>query len=101
MQVKKADIEATVEKLRRYSDVDVEFGNTLFTVYADDAKVINEFESRLVAASMDWDGEDFNGVIFLDELVNFTDHRVKLEPLVNGNPLGTWVARYSHLTIEE
>lgn len=101
MQIKKTDIEVTVKNLRRYADVDVEIDNTLLTVYADSSKVINEFESRLVAAGMDWDGEDFNGVIFLDELVNFTDHRVALEPLVKDSMFGTWVARYSHLTIEE
>jgi hypothetical protein len=101
MEIKKSDILKTAELVGKYADVSVDIGETLFAVYADNTKVINEFESRLVAAGMDWDDEQINGVIFLDELVNFTDHRAALEPLVNGNSFGTWVAKYTHLTLTD
>lgn len=98
MNVKIANINETVETLSKFYDISVDIGNTLFRVYADSSKGINEFESRLVAAG---ESPDVEAAVLLNEMVNFIDHRDQFEPLVNNGPQGTWVARYTNLTFTD
>lgn len=106
MKFKQSVIEGVVEKLRGYFDIDVEFGNALFTVHTESSKAISEFESRLVAAQMKDDGEwgingeeDGNIEILLNELVNLVDTREFIGPLVNAG--GSWRARYLTIPYED
>jgi hypothetical protein len=98
MNVKISDINEVVEALSKFYDISVDIGNTLFRVYTDSSKGINEFESRLVAAG---EAADVDVAVFLNEMVNFVDHRDQFEPLVRGNFTGTWVARYTNLTFTD
>jgi hypothetical protein len=95
MEISKAAIETTVKALEKHFDLTVDTGNTLFSVYADTPTQINEFESRLVA--------EVTGAeevpVFLNELVDFTDHRSRFEPMVKVS--GFWVATYSNLTLTD
>lgn len=97
MNITIAGVKEVAEYVGKYADIDVEFGNTLMTVRADSSKTINEFESRVVAGTLDWDGEEVNGVIFLNELVNFTDTRAELKQTGPDH----WVARYTGLTFTD
>lgn len=104
MQFNTSTLDTVEAKLKAYYELDVEVGNTLFTVYADSPKAINEFESRLVAEQMKVDGEFIddevgNVAILLDELVNLVDARGRFEPQVDGNSKGTWVASYYNQTL--
>lgn len=104
MDLKIENVNAVVEKLNSYFDIDVEIDHSLFTVHAESSKAINEFESRLVAAATDWEDEEnelANLNIFLNDMVDFVDHREKFEPLVRSNPDGTWVARYTHIVFTD
>jgi hypothetical protein len=92
MEIRKADVESVLKELKPYFDIDVEYDNTLLTVYAETNKGISEFEAYLVAsitvqAYLDPFGE------FLDNFTDFVDMRIKFEPVVS--PSGTWIARYS------
>jgi hypothetical protein len=99
MIIKQSLVEGVVEKLGSYYSIDVEFANTLFTVYSDSSKGISEFEARLVAAVALEDGlEDVASEslpVYLDLFTNIVDTRTDLRPLIGGNYGGTWLARYS------
>lgn len=103
MKFQQEVINGVVAKLGKYFDIEVEFGNTLFTVYAEGSKAISEFESRLVFAQMetdgDTDGENVNAVIMLDELVNLVDKRDVFGPQVTRE--GSWMARYLTIPYED
>lgn len=98
MNIKISDINETAAALSKFHDINVDIGNTLFRVYADSSKGINEFESRLVAAT---EGESTELVVFLNELVDFQDHRAQFGPLVGRNLEGTWVAQYTNLVFTD
>jgi hypothetical protein len=97
LQFRQDVIEDVVSKLNSYFEIDVEFGNSLFTVTAEGSKAISEFEVRLVAEQMradgDWDEENVNGEILMNELVDLIDTRESFGPQVTRS--GSWRARYS------
>jgi hypothetical protein len=96
MIIKQSLIEAVAAEVNRNFDLDVEFRNTVFIVFADSSKGINEFEARLVAAVALEDGlEDVaeeSLPVYLNLYVDIVDTRSEFRAV--NTHLGTWEAIY-------
>jgi hypothetical protein len=103
MIISKSVIEATATEVGRHFDLNVEFHNTAFSVFADSSKGINEFEVRLVAAVALEDGlEDVaeeSLPVYLNLYVDIVDHRNEFRAV--NTHLGTWEAIYGIIPGDE
>lgn len=90
MEFTKADIEAVAEYVGKYYTLEVAYNEKNIFVIAESAAAINEFEARLVAGSLEWDGENVNGVIMLNALVDLQGVRTDFRKRYNDE----WQARY-------
>lgn len=87
----KESIEAVVRRLSTYYNIEAIYNEKDILVIADNSQAINEFESRLAAGNVEWDGEDVNGVVLLDNLVNIQGVRTEFRPRTTTDE---WQARY-------
>lgn len=90
MQFPKAAIQAAADHVKRYAEIEVQYNEKNIFVIADNSQALNEFEARLAAGSLEWDGEDVNGAILLDNLVNIQGNRTDFRKRYNDE----WQARY-------
>jgi hypothetical protein len=86
----KARIGEIVKNVEQYVNIEVTFNEKNILVIADNSQAINEFEARLAASTLEWDGEDCNGKILLDNLVNIQGVRTEFRTRYNDE----WQARY-------
>ena len=91
MYINKELIESANKYVGQFYDIDLELGNTLFSVYAESPTAINEFEAQLVARVFKEDGGE-EVEAYLDMYTNILDRRTSFGPQVNR--AGSWVARY-------
>lgn len=90
MQFPKTNIEDAARRVRGYANIEVTYNEKDILVIAETSQAINEFEARLAGGTLEWDGEDVNGVILLNNLVNIQGERTELRTRYNGE----WQARY-------
>lgn len=95
MQFTKVQFEAALERIRRWSEFEVVENEKDIFVIAESSIVINEFESVLAAASVQWDGEDCNGLALLETLTNIQGNRTEFR---QRRTTDEWQARYSITT---
>ena len=76
----KESIEAVVRYVNQYATLEVGYNEKDLFVIADSSQAINEFEARLAADSLVWDGEDTNGVVLLNNLINIQGVRTEFRP---------------------
>jgi hypothetical protein len=92
MQFSRVQFEAALERIRRFCEFDVVENEKDIFVIAESSIVINEFESVLSAASVEWDGEDCNGLVLLETLTNIQGNRTEFR---QRRTTDEWQARYS------
>lgn len=87
----KSQIEAAAKHVSDYGNIEVTYNEGNIFVVAETSQIINEFEVRLAAGTLEWDGEDVNGAVLLDTLVNIQGERGDFRSRYNGE----WQARYA------
>lgn len=92
MQYNKANIEAAADHVRNYHEIDVIYNATDILVIADESTGINAFEAQLAASTLEWDGEDCNGRLLLENLVNIQGVRTSFG---KRQTTDEWQARYA------
>ncbi len=95
MQFPKANLAAATEYVSRYATIEVVENASDIFVIADSSTAINEFEAQLAAQSVQWDGEDCNGRVLLETMVNIQGVRTEFRPR---RTTDEWQARYSITT---
>lgn len=91
----KESIEAVAIYVAQYASFEVIYNEKDILVISDSSQAINEFEARLAADSLVWDGEDTNGVVLLDNLINIQGTRTEFRPRRTNDE---WQARYTITT---
>lgn len=92
MYFPKTSIASAASYVAQYANVEVTYNETDILVISDSSAAINEFEVRLAAHSTPWDGEECNGAVLLDTLVNIHGVRTEFRPR---RTTDEWQARYS------
>jgi hypothetical protein len=87
----KAAIEDAAKHVAQYANIEVTYNEKDVLVIADNSQAINEFEAQLAAGGLIWDGEDTNGRVLLDNLVNIQGVRTEFRPRRTNDE---WQARY-------
>lgn len=87
----KTALEAAAKRIAQYANIEVTYNEKDVLVIADNSQAINEFEAQLAAGGLIWDGEDTNGRILLDNLVNIQGVRTEFRPRRTNDE---WQARY-------
>lgn len=95
MQFPKVNLDSAVEYIKRYANIEVHQNETNLFVIADSSTAINEFEAQLAAQSVEWDGEDCNGRVLLETMVNIQGVRTEFRPRHLNDE---WQARYDITT---
>lgn len=88
----KAEIADAAKHVEQYANIEVIHNEKDILVIADSSQAINEFEARLASGKLEWDGEDCNGVVLLESLVNIQGVRTEFRPRHTNDE---WQARYS------
>jgi len=83
-------VNAAVAHVNRYASTEVTYNETNILVISENSQALNEFEAQLAASTLEWDGEDVNGRILLDNLVNIQGVRTEFRKRYNDE----WQARY-------
>lgn len=94
MQFPKANLASAIEYIGRYANIEVVENEKNIFVVADSSAAINEFEAQLAAGSVQWDGDDCDGRVLLETLVNIQGVRTDFRSRYNDE----WQARYEIVT---
>jgi hypothetical protein len=87
----KSQIESAAAAVSGYANIEVTYNKGDILVITETSQALNEFEAQLAAQNTEWDGEDVNGRILLDTLVNIQGVRTELRTRYNGE----WQGRYA------